>query len=273
MRCKFARLLALCLSSLFFQSCFEPVEGCLDTSATNFEATADNDCCCIYPNLILDVEQYFGGDSVVFLNDRWYRLGTGDSLRFKSIVFYLADFQLFQNGTWLPVADTARLRTYPDSVEQKFTDDFLLIRRTPGSYTVGEFRTEGNFTELKFSLGLGDAANKIIPALAPANHPLRPQAERLWLENQGFALARIVFERDTATATPPDTLAFFPPGFSKIDMAFPGSFAHKSGYDFHLKLLVDFRQWFEGVDLSDDDIQTIKNKVGANLPNGFAVSQ
>lgn len=272
MRC-IRQFLFCCLLATVFSACFEPVEGCLDTSATNFEATADNDCCCVYPNLILDVEQYFGGDTVVYLADRWYKLDTGDSLRFKTIVFYLADFQLFQDGVWLPVADTLRLKTYPDSAEQRFTDDFQLIRRTPGSYTLGEFRTAGDFTEVKFSLGLSDAANKIIPVLAPTNHPLRPQAELLWAENQGFALAKIVFERDTATATPPDTLALFPPGFPKIDLTFPGSFDHQSGYDFRLKLKVDFRQWFEGVDLSADDIQTIKNKVAANLPQGFAVSQ
>lgn len=252
-------------------ACFSPAEGCLDTEATNFDATADEDCCCTYPSLALDVEQNFGDK--VFAADRWFMLDSGDSLRFKSIVFYLADFQMFNGSAWLAVADTLRLKTYPDTLEKTFTDDFQLIRRTPGAYTLGEFRASGDFSEAKFSLGLSAAANQIIPALAPASHPLRPQAEAVWLENQGFALAKIVFERDTASATPPDTLAFFPPDFSQIEMRFPGNFTHKSGYDFRLTLSVDFKKWFAGVDLPADDIPAIKTKVAANLTAGFAVSQ
>jgi hypothetical protein len=33
------------------QGCYEPQEGCMDVYASNFEVSADRDCCCTYPQL------------------------------------------------------------------------------------------------------------------------------------------------------------------------------------------------------------------------------
>ena len=43
-------------------SCYEAIEGCLDSQAVNFDFSADNACdgCCSYPNLIINFNRVFG---------------------------------------------------------------------------------------------------------------------------------------------------------------------------------------------------------------------
>ncbi|HMV23421.1 MAG TPA: hypothetical protein PKA71_03780, partial [Saprospiraceae bacterium] len=58
---------------LFFTACYQPKEGCLDINATNFDATADEECCCQYPVLQLKFKHFASGNefsaSDTILND------------------------------------------------------------------------------------------------------------------------------------------------------------------------------------------------------------
>ncbi len=266
--------LFLLLLAATFTACFEPREGCLDISATNFDAGADKDCCCVYPKLVLRVDQVY--DTLLFRNDLLYPASNGALFRIKSIAFYLSDFQVFQNGQSFRVSDTLTLNTFSgnDTTAQLFINDFKLVRRSPLDYAIGTFQQDGNFEEVNFRLGLSNDAQKVIPFKAPANHPLAAQTDSLWRgQNNGFVFLQAVVVRDSMASTQADTLRFLQADLGQPFIGGTGVFVHPTGYDFPLKLRVDYKQMFEGVNWSVHDISAWKSTIIANLPSTFSVSQ
>ncbi len=258
-------------------SCFEPQEGCLDVEATNFDAAADKDCCCEYPKLRIETVQRF--DTLQYLPDNVYPGAGGKLFRIKGVVFYLSEFQLFQNGSIYSVSDSVQLQTYApvgtDTIKKTFTDDFLLVRRIPVDNPVGDFRPAGTFEKVRFRLGLSPDAGRIIPKLAPAGSPLRVQADSLWYgRDAGYVFLRAIIARDSMASTKPDTLAFTKADLDDFFVQNTVNLVHPSGgYDFTLKLTVDYKKMFEGLDWTTGDILTWKSQIVANLPNVFSVSQ
>ncbi len=267
-------ILALCLSS-----CFEPQDGCLDIEATNFDASADKDCCCEYPLLVIEALHRYGSDSVQYIPDALYENSTGQIFRIKSVSFYLSEIQLFQNGGIITVSDTVQLQTYApsgtDTLKEAFTDDFLLIRRTPVDNPVGDFRPAGNFEQVRMRLGLSDDAQRVIPRLAPSGSPLRIQGDSLWYgPSTGYVFLQAVVVRDSMQATKPDTLAFTEADLPDFFIEKTGNYVHPSGgYDFRLKLGIDYKMLFDGIDWTTGDIPAWKTRIVANLPGVFSVSQ
>lgn len=270
-----AVVLTAFLVLLAFSACYDPREGCLDIEATNFDAAADNNCCCTYPALRLTLLPRF--DTLVWKPDTAYEYAPGRWFRLHQAVFYLSDFQLVQGGTHFSVSDTLGLSVFGaagDTLREVFTNDFELIRRTTENYTVGTFRPAGAFESVRFRVGLPDAAQRVIPALTPEGHPLRPQNEGLWLgADTGFVALKLVFSRDTFSSTVPDTLVFSRPDFAGVVVQTNGVFQHESGFDFSLKLTADYRALFQGVDLTAVDIPAWKTRIVANLPAALRVSQ
>ncbi len=275
MRLPFA-LLVLVL--LIQSACFEPASGCLDIEATNFDASADKDCCCEYPQLILDVVQNYGAGS--FQENKPYPApyDTNHLFKLNSIVFYLSEFQLIQNGQTYTVSDSVQLRAFganvQDTVTNPFIDDFLLIRRLSLSNNVGTFRQNGNFDAARFRLGLSAATGRVIAPLAPAGHPLRTQTDSLWFgPAAGYVFARIVLTRDTFSTTIPDTISLTRADLGDFFLQSNGAVQHTTGADFRLRLLTDYQALMTGVNLTVHDISAWKTQIIANLTNVFSVSQ
>ncbi len=263
-------LLGLVLS---LGSCFEPREGCLDIAAINFNAAADRDCCCRYPELVLTTDQVY--DTLFFRRDSLY-VGTGGHLfRIKSIVFYLSEFELFRASEKFEIGEVVDLRVFDaatnDTITETFTDDFTLLRRTPLDNPVGSFREGGAFDKIRFRLGLSQAAERVIPALAPSEHPLGPQAENL--AHNGYTFLQAVVVRDSMAATAPDTIRIGRAELGDFFIEGNGNFQHPLGYNFALTLRADWAQLFKGVIWTNHDIQAWKSQIVANLPSVFSVSQ
>jgi hypothetical protein len=259
---------------LVFTACFEPKEGCLDIAATNFEAGADEDCCCVYPKLVLSVEQQY--DNLTFLNDSLYAADNGHLFRIRSVAFYLSDFEVIQNGESFRISEKIDLKTLSglDTLTREFTNDFLLLRRTPVEYSIGTIRQDGLFETLKFRFGLSSDAQKILPNKAPAGHPLAAQTDSLWRGNTaGFVFMQVVVKRDSMAATPSDTLRFMESDLGQIVFQADGPFLHPTGYNFPLILRADYKKMFEGINWTMDDIPQWKTKIIANLSQVFSVSQ
>ncbi|TNE66990.1 MAG: hypothetical protein EP344_02140 [Bacteroidetes bacterium] len=269
------RIPVILLGIVWLASCYEPREGCLDIEATNFDAAADNNCCCTYPELKINLLPRY--DTLVWKPDTAYEYASGKWFRLKQAVFYLSAFELLQSGQSYPVSDTLAFSVWDaagDTLQQTLTDDYVLIRRTQVKYSAGTFRPSGQFGSVRFRVGLQDAPNRIIPGLVPAGHILAPQAEQLWLgRDTGFVALKLILTRDTFSTTPPDTLVFHRPDFDNLVIQKDGIFNHESGYDMELDLTTDFREMFRDVDLSSGDKVAWKNQIWANLTTVFRVSQ
>lgn len=262
-------LFAFCL---FFTACFEPKKACLDIEAVNFDATADENCCCQYPRLILRVEQRY--DTLSYLENSAYELPSGQWFRLKKVIFYLSDFRMYRGSEEFIVTDSLDLPVFgpapTDTLSRYLVNDFALVRRTPLEYPAGAFPVSGIFDRAQVRLGLPAAAQSVIPTKAPSGHPLSAQAEKLWLDrDRGFEAMRLIFARDSASATVPDTLTLARPDFDGFILTANGTFTHRTGYDFGVQMLVDYRELFRNVDLANGSAAAWKAQIVANLPNAF----
>jgi len=271
-------LFAALVAALLLSSCFEPVKGCLDIEATNFDASADNDCCCKYPQLVLSIDNAY--DTLVWKPDTAYQNNLGQWFRIRNIVFYLSDMSLTQNGTALQVSDTVNLFHYPsptsgDTVQSSYTDDFLLVRRVPTTrYEVGTFRPSGNFQQVKMRFGVNDDAQLVVPNKAPAGHPLANQGENLYGgRDTAYVFARVLFNRDTSAGSPTDTLLLNRFDVGAFFIVQNGVFFHESGYDFNLRLRADWKTLFNDVDMTNGDNTATKAQMVNNLPAVFNIYQ
>ncbi len=264
-------LLFSCL--LTFSACFEPREGCLDIAAINFNAAADRDCCCRYPDLIVTADQVY--DTLFFLRDSLYKGANGHLFRIKSIVFYLSEFELYKAAEVFQIGDMVDLKTYDaasnDTITKTFIDDFTLVRRSPLENEVGSFREDGYFDKIRFRLGLPLEAEAVIPALAPSNHPLSPQKENL--AQNGYVFLQAIVVRDSMAATAPDTIRIGRADLGDFFIEGSGNFQHKTGYNFPMILHADWEKLFQGIVWTTHDISAWKSQIVVNLPSVFSVSQ
>ncbi len=261
---------------LLLVGCYEPREGCLDVSAVNFDASADENCCCEYPALKMSVLHRF--DSLVWQPDSVYVNNLGQPFRLRSVALYLSDFSLEQNGSIYRVQDTIALKTRPlsgtDTVLTTFVNDFQLLRRTPTEYTLGLFPFAGAFQSVQFTIGLPDSAQAILPEQTPQGHPLRLQPEGLWLgQDTAYALLYLVVQSDTAAGGRLDTLRFLRPDFGPIMIKNTRNFVRETGFDFKLRLTINYALLFKNLNWQNGDITAWKMAIAANLPQVFSVSQ
>lgn len=274
------RLLPLWVLLLTLSACFEPKEGCLDLGAVNFDASADKDCesdgcACIYPRLQVTVDQRY--DSLAYRRDSTYLSTNGTRFRLHDVAFYLSDFEVVKSGVSYSVSDTLGLRVYGASVSdtqrQVFRNDFRLVRLETQQYPIGTFRESGIFSEVRIRLGLSAVANHVIAALAPATHPLARQVDSLWLHPAaGYVFMKVEVGRDVQSAQR-DTLLLTRADMGDVQLVTSGQFVHVEGYDFPLRLRVDYRSLLGNINWSVGDKSSWKQQIIANLPDAFTVSQ
>lgn len=269
-------LLLFLTGGMLLTGCYEPKEGCLDVRAVNFDVSADIDCCCEFPALKVEVLQRF--DSLVWLPDQVYTNALGQPFRLQHVALYLSGFEFGRNGMLYGVEDSLLFKVWDpgsaDTLERRLRDDIILVRRSPSEYTVGQFSESGAFESLRFRVGAGADARDVIPELAPNGHPLRPQAENLWLgRDTSYAALRLVVVRDTLSGTLPDTLYFTRQDFDNPVIEETRTFNHQTGYDFRVRLTIDYARLLQGVDWQNGDKTVWKNTIANNLSATFSLSQ
>lgn len=259
---------------LFLSGCYQPKEGCLDLSATNFDANADKDCCCTYPQLRLNITQRYGANP--FTENGLYLDAANHPFYLRNVSYYLSDFEILQQGKKYKTLDTIGLYALQPGTGQLarliFRDDFVLVRRSSVNNDAGVTRQEGIFNGLRFRLGVTDSAQWVLPNRAPTSHPLYQQTDSLWRQPNGYVFLQLIVARDTTRNKPNDTLSF-----SRKDL--PGFFIEETGLSIHKKLganlefsmLADYQKMLEGINWTVGDKNTWKNQIKANLIRTFSV--
>ena len=257
--------------------CESPTRGCLDIEATNFAFSADKPCedgCCTYPNLVLVFNQEFDGQ--VWRPDSVYTNSLGQLFVIKSTSFYYSNFELEQQGQRFRITDSLDLKTLNglDTATVSFLDDVVLCRRIPIEYSVGTFKKSGFFDLFRCSLGLNSRENTIVSSKTPSGHPLNKQADSLWLSNaEGFVWMQMIMKKDTASATPLDTLRFTASDFGGQPFLIEksGVFEHQTGTNFKINMTLNYAEMFKGINLVNIGQSDLKTKIISNLSTTFAV--
>lgn len=252
-------------------SCNETTEGCLDATATNFDASADTDCCCTYPVLEIRLSYALNSlDSSSFSTEQVFHDNAGLPYKINSLLFYISNVQLVRNtGENLGVNNTLTIY-FENNTTQTVEDNYLVARTNTFLYEIGTFSHTGDFDKIRFNLGVGDVANHSIPDSLASTHPLAPQAEGMHLNTtDGYIFAKAEIITDTSTTT---TTTYLISGDSNlITVELDNPMTIQTGFDTQIKINADFAKFFESVDFTTDDEATIQSKMITNASSVFSI--
>lgn len=167
-------ILLLCISSVSLTSCNN--DGCTDPNALNFDDKADeNDGSCEYApaTLMLNTDAKFGSEALVIGNE--YTLMSGRKISFDILRFYMSNFRLVS-----ATGETSLEDVYRQWSPEKSEMDLGTV-------------PAGNYTALKFDVGVDDASNTGDPASWPDDHALSSSSATFdhWNWSSGYLFMKV----------------------------------------------------------------------------------
>lgn len=271
---------------LTLSACYEPVEGCLDVAAKNFQVDADDPCpddCCTYPSLKLVLQHRVGtlGNSTpIRYLDSVYTDAQRQAFRIQDMQYYLSNFHLHTtSGDLISVGDRLEVQSYNADgslSDNELVDDFLLINPSFSSnLTVGELRTPGDYDALSFSLGLDDLANRTDTSSVEEGHPLGAIEDRMFIDQEnGFAFVKALLLRDTVSSDTIPSLVQLSGTNQRIDyfIPFDQPFDLNPGFNITITLHINYATWLNAIeDVRNDTPEAIANKIVSGLSQAISL--
>jgi len=265
--------------------CFQPESGCLDIEATNFTLSADEgcggddsatNCPCSYPELSMNVNFVY--------NDQTYRhegyyLIDSQLIQIKQIRFYLSDFQLLQSdGDTLRVEDTLSLVVLNENLEletEVFRDDFQLINQQR-SISLGEVKESGTIEHIRFTVGIKGQANTASPdSISNTRHPLAESEMHTDTLVKGYIFNQISLLKKTIDGSGSRLLNITQNVEREqfVEVEKPIFVKTPIGESFSLgTLTINHAKWFDGIKFATDSDAVMIEKIVANTPNVFSIT-
>lgn len=265
-------LLALFLLSAL-SACYEPKEGCLDYRAVNYDVAADDACtdCCTYPDLKLALRH-----QAVWPQDPdtsiTFKYNTHYSTPFDKFHYFKIDrFRFFISGLHLINSD-GQAFTLPDSLT--FTSENNSSFKTENNFTkadrdilqtatLGTFITEGEFNKVELTIGLPTDVLTASADNLPTGHSLATSDSLLYDTLSGYRHGIVRFYRDTLDSSPLEEFTFA--ASQQLTLELSELLEVRPGHNVKLTLTINYLALFDGVDLQNDALETIRDKVFQNL--------
>lgn len=265
----------------FWQSCYEPQEGCLDVRATNFNLRADKPCldCCEFPQLRVSWQHIVALPDTIYnlaYRDSIYFDGSGNPFTVNNIQFYLSEFHLVRaDGTEEGVNNEVSFRiprSTGDTLSETREDNFSLVNPGfPQTLNIGNFEATGSFSQVRFLLGIDVPTNQAEPSSFPEDHPL--SLDNLhWNLDSGYIFNQIQLFRGITEAD--TTLTFINIGLSdrlvEVTLDIPNGFTLSEGFDVIITLQIDYNHWFRAIndvrlDLEEDMLTNIVRELSQSF--------
>ena len=264
-------LILFLLASL--AACYEPQEGCLDYRATNYDVTADDPCpdCCTFPVLKLALRHQAvwppnPDTSITF------KYNTPYATPFDKFHYFKIDrFRFFISGLHL-ISTDGQAYSLPDSLS--FTSQNNSAFKTEDNYTkadrdilqtatLGTLITEGKYGKVELTVGLPDAVLTASADKLPSGHALATSDTLLYDTLSGYRHGIVRLYRDTLDSSPPEEFTFA--ASQQLTLDLPEVLDVKPGHNLKLTLTINYLALFDGVDLENDAIGTIREKVLQNF--------
>ncbi|MEZ5013713.1 MAG: MbnP family protein [Chitinophagales bacterium] len=252
----------LLISSVFLlaiglQACKR--EGCTDPNALNYDANANKDVGCIY-EAVHEVEMHFHpyvhGDAL-FEGNTYTIEGVATTLNYCR--FYVSNIRLVNAAGEEIVAP----------------EHYLYVQPDPDEYSLGDI-PDGDYTAIRFDIGIDSATNHGDPSLYPLGDPLGAQSPNMhWGWLNGYIFLRIDGEADSnADGTPDDAFEMHigtDDFLVSVEIPYDLTVSDQTENIFHMD--ANWEQLFVGVDLANDntshttDNLTLANIIKNNIPN------
>ncbi len=246
-----------------FSSCYENREGCLDVEATNFDASADESCCCVYPQFSLSLTYSFNGKS--FHKDSIYRTTELDSLKVLDFGLLFGATCITSQGTKYVLEDSTDFYVgdATDSTRSILPDNIMYVHPDKLNYEAGTFTTEGTFDSIFFLGGLEVQRHSIRPATLDADHPLAVIRDKgYWNSGEGFG--SIVLSIAYGEALKDTTrIVSVEDAFSALSVG--KNLTRNISENISVQMDMDLYQWLDGIDFPGtsqaEQIATLKSNL------------
>jgi len=262
------------LFSLVVAGCFEPVEACLDSNATNFDVYADDNCCCTYPTLNVNIIKHVNGEqfnSAAIVRDTFVN-SLGQQYKIEAQSFYLSGMKMvYDNGSTSNVLDTLE-RPIPANAtsDSVIEDNFGLIRQTSASYSAGSIKENGSIVNVNFVVGLDDQVNMLVPSQLPSSHPLgsNNQSDH-FVEGEGYIFIRWVLKPIGISNVEEINVRLSGEEIA-VNLSLDTPMEVVPGSITQIPLIVDYGKWLEGIDFAADQ-STIEAQIAQNTSAAFSI--
>ena len=287
MTIKDIKYLFILLAGCFF-CCTETDDGCLDSTASNFDLTADDDCClieeeccCIYPDLKLDLSYKQRAADSLSVPATNFKLGTFYALENEQDSILIDTFELFLSQVKpinFTLADTicvlenidyTQLNIEGESETFRVEDNIALIDGIQFSFDLGTYQSELDVEQLDYTLGLSTEVAQIDPENIITSNNLRNTYNFLFNELTGsFPSMRVKFTLKSADQQRVITreLSFE----DRISFPLSTSIINDKGVDLSLAMRINVLDVFKGTifDIANEDIDLIIN---TNLASSISI--
>jgi hypothetical protein len=254
---------------LLCTQCQEPIKGCLDARAVNFDVTAAKPCednCCQYPNLRIQLDYVYDTLNFKYLTN--YKFGS-DSIKIIGSQFYMSNCQLIKaDGSKATVLDSIPIFLEKDTV--RVLNFYTLLGKSNGfDATLGKFNEVGIFNKFNFILGLDDKVAQTIPTKMPTSSPLSIKADSMYISSE----KKYIYHKLSIVrfSKPSDTLRLSIKTPQNVSLSTVKNLVIKEGVDAIVPIKVDYKKWFEGVNFNDP-VNSIQDKIVNNTAQAFLLN-
>ena len=261
-------LAALLFCSWYWSGCATKIEGCTEPLARNFDAEADKNCCCTYYQLQWSMRHFASDTTQPLLLNSAFSDAQGTILTPQRLDFLISDVQLVDaNGVAWSVQDSLQTNLRDGSL-LSFPNSFATLNPNGLIYKFGKFARFGEYSILRFRVGLGALAAQIDgEVVSPTTHPLGIAASPIMYDSSSniyssYQLALLNVNADT-------TYLLGSTESVVVDIAVEISV--RDGADTNIFIDVFYSRLFDGIDWAQDSETVVKTKIRQNLPTIFAL--
>jgi len=250
-------------SLIFFcNSCYEPIEGCLDINSENYEVSADRACdsCCVFPDFKLNIDQVFNAEDFslgdTLIND------IGVTFKITDYLMIFSSFSLTSVDNIFTVIDSTRVPCN-SSVDNYEVNDLVSIRSSTSLLTVGKWMQAGAINNISFLLGLNDCYHDA--GLSGVEEESRiASVDTLYQPSEGFKT--LILEIN-------DTLRYEFIGDSEsIGISKPIIASNAPGNTLVFGMKIDFGVWLATFD-PNDSVEATKTKLMQSLERAITFTE
>jgi len=262
------RWILLLTTIVTMASCGTNNEGCLDANATNFNVSADKNCCCTYPQMGIRFE-FYNGDAVLSSSNPLVDAG-GDTISIQKLSFYVSDLHWILSNDeekrsdkrlWLYLSPG----NYNDSTRS--IDDYYLIDAVNNVAKDFTFYTPFTLKKLRLTIGVADSALANQPRyMKNINHPLAARTDSMYDYKasvyQTLRLAYVPYKSNGLSDTIYVSSSQARQSFD-LDVSFPTVL----GFDNYVVIRMQVHRLIDGIRFREDSKQVISEKLAVNLKN------
>ncbi len=267
------RFLVFCflLPIYILTSCGDRIEGCLDIEAENFDADADKDCCCDYPDLVLQFNHAFGNQSFRLETPFSYE-STTDTFSVNEMRILFSKTHPIRSGLEFEMDKTISVGVDDEMGSEilEFEDNFVVVTPERFTYTINEFNYPGMFEGVALKMGLDEEVRRVIPdSVGIDGHPLESEVDSIWAADIGYFYLYLDVVPDYKL--PEVSRKFVIYGSDTHNLTYWHTLTAEMGYDFKIDFKIDYKLLFDGINFEADSENYVTQELFDNLPSSVSI--